>query len=235
MSTKASTQVESNEISESQMNSNPPICDDITKEYTSEGDEIKDTSSLRSDVWSHFQKIKLKLTGEPKARCLYCKKKLSALPKSGTTHLKDHSDSCPRKKMLDRKQKILTPSLMMGEGKKVNLQTYSFDPEFARKQLAYMIIMHEYPLRMVEHVWFRKFCHALQPAFKVVSRNTMKSDIFKIYDVERGRTMRLMERNTSKISLTTDMWTSSNKKRGFMVITAHFIDDSWKLHSRILR
>lgn len=95
MSTKVSTQVESNEISESQMNSNPPICDDVTKEYTSEGDEIVDTSSLRSDVWLHFQKLKLKLTGEPKARCLYCKKKLSALPKSGTTHLKDHRDSCP--------------------------------------------------------------------------------------------------------------------------------------------
>ncbi|KAI8554997.1 hypothetical protein RHMOL_Rhmol05G0139600 [Rhododendron molle] len=47
------------------MNSNPPICDDVTKEYTSvtsEGDEIVDTSSLRSDVWPHFQKIKLKLT-----------------------------------------------------------------------------------------------------------------------------------------------------------------------------
>ncbi|KAF7145491.1 hypothetical protein RHSIM_Rhsim04G0132300 [Rhododendron simsii] len=71
VSTKMSTQVESNEISESQMNSNPPICDDVTKKYTSEGDEIVDTSSVRSDVWLHFQKIKLKLRGEPIARFVY--------------------------------------------------------------------------------------------------------------------------------------------------------------------
>ncbi|KAG5550803.1 hypothetical protein RHGRI_015684 [Rhododendron griersonianum] len=123
----------------------------------------------------------------------------------------------------------------MGEGKKANIQSYSYDPEVARKQLAYMIIMHEYPLSMVEHAGFRRFCHALRPAFHVISRNTMKRDIFKIYDVEKVKTMRLIERNKSRVSLTTDMWTSISKKRGFMVITAHIIDDSWKLQSRILR
>lgn len=123
----------------------------------------------------------------------------------------------------------------MGEGKKANIQSYSYDPEYARKQLAYMIILHEYPLSIVDHVGFRRFCHALNPAFHVVSRNTLKRDILKIYDVERVKTMRFMERSKGKISLTTDMWTSSNKKKGFMVVTAHFIDDSWKLQSRIIR
>ncbi|KAF7121304.1 hypothetical protein RHSIM_Rhsim13G0141600 [Rhododendron simsii] len=61
-----------------------------------------------------------------------------------------------------------------------------------------------------------------------------KEGHFKIYDVEKLKTMRLMERNKSRVSLTTDMWTSISKKRGFMVITAHIIDDSWKLQSRIL-
>ncbi|KAG5565319.1 hypothetical protein RHGRI_001273 [Rhododendron griersonianum] len=138
-------------------------------------------------------------------------------------------------KAIDNKQKFIIPSLLMGEGKMANIQSYSYDPEVARKQLAYMIIMHEYPLSMVEHVGFRRFCHALQLVFHVISRNTMKRDIFKIYDVEKLKTMRLMERNKSRVSLTTDMWTSISKKRGFMVITSHIIDDSWKLQSRILR
>ncbi|KAF7119442.1 hypothetical protein RHSIM_Rhsim13G0135100 [Rhododendron simsii] len=138
------------------------------------------------------------------------------------------------KKAIDSKQKFITPSLLMGESKKANMQSYSYDPEVARRQLAYMIIMHEYPLSMVEHAGFRRFCYALQPAFHVISRNTIKRDIFKIYDVEKLKTMRLMERNKSRVSLTTDMWTSISKKRGFMVITAHIIDDSWKLQSRIL-
>ncbi|XP_074315247.1 zinc finger BED domain-containing protein RICESLEEPER 2-like [Silene latifolia] len=45
----------------------------------------------------------------------------------------------------------------------------------------------------------------------------------------------LMMKTKSKIALTTDMWTSSNQKKGYMAVTAHFIDISWKLQSRILR
>ncbi|TXG49073.1 hypothetical protein EZV62_024948 [Acer yangbiense] len=74
----------------------------------------------------------------------------------------------------------------------------------------------------------------VQPLFTVVSRNTIKNDILKIYDYKRSKTMQLLERNDSMIAITTDMWTS-NKKKGFMAVSAHFIDESWKLQSRILR
>jgi hypothetical protein len=48
-----------------------------------------------------------------------------------------------------------------------------------------MIVVHEYPLSMVDHVGFRRFCAALQPLFKVVSRNTIKKDILDMYEVQR--------------------------------------------------
>ena len=64
----------------------------------------------------------------------------------------------------------------------------------------------------------------LQSMFKLVTRNTLKSDILKIYDNEREKALKMMDKNGSKMAITTDMWTSSNKKRGFMVITTHFID-----------
>ncbi|KAG5515385.1 hypothetical protein RHGRI_036437 [Rhododendron griersonianum] len=69
----------------------------------------------------------------------------------------------------------------------------------------------------------------------MVSRNTIKSDIFKIYDVEKVKTMKALEKIQGRVAVTTDMWTASNQKRGYMVITAHFVDDSWNLQSRILR
>ncbi|XP_026452125.1 zinc finger BED domain-containing protein RICESLEEPER 2-like [Papaver somniferum] len=103
-----------------------------------------------------------------------------------------------------------------------------------RKELAYMIILHEYPLSIVEHEGFRRYSNALQPLFKVVSRNTIKNDIFKIYDEEKVKIMQLLEKHQGKIALTTDMWTSKQKK-GYMVITSHFIDDSWILQSQIIR
>ncbi|KAF7153098.1 hypothetical protein RHSIM_Rhsim01G0156000 [Rhododendron simsii] len=137
--------------------------------------------------------------------------------------------------MVDSKQTFLTPSVMIGAGKSSTLQAYAFNLDHVRKQLAHMIIMHECPLSIVEHLGFKRFCYALQPSFHVVCQNTIKKDILMIYEVERMKTMRLLERNQSRVSFTTDMWTASNQKRGFMVITTHWIDDSWKLQSRIIR
>ena len=117
---------------------------------------------------------------------------------------------------------------------KLSLSTYSFDQENARKDLASMIVLHEYPLTIVDHVGFRKYSNTLQPLFKMVSRNTIKNDILKIYDYEKSKTMDLLGNNRSRIAITTDMWTS-NQKKGFMVVTAHFINDSWTLQSRVIR
>ncbi len=117
---------------------------------------------------------------------------------------------------------------------KLSIGTYSFDQEKARNDLARMIVLHEYPLSMVDHVGFRNYSNTLQPLFKMVSRNTVKNDIFKIYEHEKLKTMELLGNNKSRIAITTDMWTS-NQKKGYMVITAHFINDSWILQSRVLR
>lgn len=73
-----------------------------------------------------------------------------------------------------------------------------------------MIIMHELPLRFVEY------------------------EGFKLFDFEKAKTIALLEDITIKVSITTDMWTSSNKKKGYMVMTTHFIDNSWTLRNPIL-
>ncbi|KAL6137940.1 hypothetical protein ACLB2K_063229 [Fragaria x ananassa] len=105
----------------------------------------------------------------------------------------------------------------------------------AKTELANMIIMHEYPLSMVNHLGFKRYSKVLQPSFKVPCRNTIKKEIMKIFEFEKEKTVKLIQMNTSGIAITTDMWTASNQKKGFMAITSHFIDDSWNLHSRLLR
>ena len=117
----------------------------------------------------------------------------------------------------------------------MSLNAYQFDQVKVRNNLAHMVIIHEYPLSMVDHIGFREFVSSLQPLFKIISRNTLKSDILKIYDNEREKALKMMNKNGSRMAITTDMWTSSNKKRGFMVITAHFVDHTWMLQSRVLR
>ncbi|TXG47970.1 hypothetical protein EZV62_027264 [Acer yangbiense] len=37
------------------------------------------------------------------------------------------------------------------------------------------------------------------------------------------------------VAITSDMWTTTNQKKGYMTITAHFIDESWHLPHRLSR
>jgi hypothetical protein len=56
----------------------------------------------------------------------------------------------------------------------VTLEKYTFDQDVARKELPSIIIVHQYALSMVDHVGFRRLYAALQPLFKVVSRNMLE-------------------------------------------------------------
>ena len=62
----------------------------------------------------------------------------------------------------------------------MSLNTYQFDQAKVRNKLARMVILHEYPLSMVDHIGFREFVTDLQPMFKLVTRNTLKSDILNL-------------------------------------------------------
>ena len=55
------------------------------------------------------------------------------------------------------------------------------------------------------------------------------------YMEEKKAALQYMSVSKSKVSVTTDMWTSENQKRGYMAVTAHFIDDSWTLRNIIIR
>lgn len=68
-----------------------------------------------------------------------------------------------------------------------------------------MIILYEYPISMAEHNGFRMYSKALQLLLNVVSQNTIRSDIMKIYKIEKTKTKKLIEHNHSRIVITTDM------------------------------
>ena len=117
----------------------------------------------------------------------------------------------------------------------MSLNIYQFDQVKMRNNLSHMVILHEYPLSIVDHIGFREYVGSLQHLFKLISRNTLKSEILKIYNNEREKTLKMTDKDRSRMTITIDMWTLSNKKRRFIVITAHFIDHTWTLQSWVLR
>ena len=55
------------------------------------------------------------------------------------------------------------------------------------------------------------------------------------YEEEKKKAIDYMTMNQSRVAITTDMWTADHQKKGYMAITAHFIDESWKLRNVIMR
>ncbi|KAI5677556.1 hypothetical protein M9H77_08506 [Catharanthus roseus] len=124
--------------------------------------------------------------------CQYCKNEFKDDSKTGTTGLKNHIDKYPARKCPSinesfehkKKKQVQVEKLVDG---KVQVRSFTFDPEVSRKELARVIVLHEYPLSIVEHVGFRRFVSRLQPLFHMVSPNTIKKDIMNIYDIEKDR------------------------------------------------
>jgi hypothetical protein len=165
---------------------------------------------LKSDVWLEFEQVTV--DGKLKAQCNWCKKQLVGDSKAGTTHLRSHLGSY-QSQQVRKGLKQATLKLSKDEHGAIIVDKYVFYQQVARKELAIMICVHEYPLSMVDHVGFRRFCATLQPLFKTMSRNTIKRDILDMYEVQRSSMVNFFQKCQSRIAVTTDMWTTNHQKR----------------------
>ncbi|XP_057550579.1 zinc finger BED domain-containing protein DAYSLEEPER-like [Amaranthus tricolor] len=136
------------------------------------------SKKLTSEAWTYFDLVHV--NGVQMAKCKTCKKILSYKRKiDGSTYLAVN----------EKPKKVV------------------FDQEVSRKELMKMVVMHEYPLSMVDHIGFRNFVRSLNDNFKMISRNTLKNDVIKTYNTERSSLKVLLERNEGRIAITTDMFT----------------------------
>ncbi|CAI0465288.1 unnamed protein product [Linum tenue] len=193
-------------------------------------EEVIDVAKLKRLVWKHFKKIKV--NNMRKAKCNNCGKLLGGYSSNGTSHLKNHTSSCLHRKIHEGSQNILGPNYM-AKGRK-DLLASAFDASTYKNELDVAILMHEYPLSMVDHLYFKRFVCSLQPMFSVPSRNSMKKEIFCVYENERKKIQKVIDESKGRIAITTDLWTASNQKKGYMAAMAHYIDKSWILRSHML-
>ncbi|KAK1397720.1 hypothetical protein POM88_007583 [Heracleum sosnowskyi] len=113
----------------------------------------KGGSRLRSDVWQHYdRKI---VGGVLRAFCKYCPEDLNGNSGSGTSHLRNHYTK-KHKQNENMRQKLLTSNFNKNHQQ---LASCSFNQAVSKKELASMIIMHEYPISIVDHVGFRRNFH----------------------------------------------------------------------------
>lgn len=198
----------------------------------------------KSIVWEHFT-VESVGAGNVRACCNQCKKSFAYITGSklaGTSHLKRHIalGICPVSRQKNQLVSYTPGSKTNGtEPPKKRyraspgIPSFNFDQNHCNHEIARMIILHDYPLHIVEQPGFLDFVRTLQPQFNMLSFNTIQGDCVTIYLNEKQSLLNLVKGIPGKISLALDLWIS-NQGLGYVFITGHFIDDDWNLHRRIL-
>ncbi|XP_022728849.1 zinc finger BED domain-containing protein RICESLEEPER 2-like [Durio zibethinus] len=141
-----------------------------------------------SAVWLEFKEVTLS-DGFKKGECVHCKKKLAI----------NTINTCGDVQIL--------PAFTDGK----------FDMAKMREAAAHWILMHEHPFSIIEEKDFNMMQKRGMPEWEKVSRNTIKKNCMQVYEAEKKKLKALLK-TVNKISLTTDLWKSSNQKIEYMGI-----------------
>lgn len=101
------------------------------------------------------------------------------------------------------------------------------------KLVTMMICTDMQPLSIVEDRGFRKLVSALDPKYVLPSRRDISRRLLPALYKEHQDILKKELNSTSTISVTTDIWTS-RKTEAFLTVTAHFLNENWKLVSVVL-
>lgn len=119
------------------------------------------------------------------------------------------------------------------KGEHINYGNVFFDQKRSEVDLARMVILHGYPLTMVEHIGFRMFVRRLQPSFELVTSEKIEAGCMEIYKKEKQKVYEILDKLPGKIGLTFDTWTASEDAK-YLCLTAHYIDETWQLQKKVL-
>ncbi|CAN6837032.1 unnamed protein product [Brassica oleracea] len=199
----------------------------------------------KSMVWEHFT-IETTSPGSSKACCKHCRKSFAYITGqklAGTSHLKRHIQLgiCPMSRGGDQLTQIspdakdvvvTTPPKKRQRASSTPLNA-PLDQDRCYGEMAKMIIMHEYPLHMVEHSGFARFVRALRPQLGMATFHAIHADCVAIYLSEKQKLSAFIGEIPGQVNLTVDLW-SSNQSVGYAFVTGHFIDKDWNLTRRLL-
>jgi len=140
---------------------------------------------------------------------MICKQKFAMGPTFGTTNLKRHLEKHNPDKAKE------------GQNEPIDQKTY-------REKMSLAICRHNYAFNFVEHKGIRDIHSYLNSIARHISRNTAKSDILNLYAREKELLKAELALISSRVCLTSDMWTSL-VSNGYMCVTAHYVDINWVL------
>ncbi|CAL9232934.1 unnamed protein product [Arabidopsis halleri] len=205
---------------------------DLTHEQSSEIPEGESQENSRkrrkktSEMWIHFTQAGKGDDGKNRVKCNYCGEKLVYEPTTGTSPMKRHHQRCIKKP----KYKHVADMIIDGDGKTRRMK---IDQSVVREKFSRVIIRHDLPFSVVEYEELRRFFQYLNPDYSYYTRNTAATDVVKTWEIEKNKLKMDLAKIQSRICLTSDCWTAISGE-GYISLTAHYVDESWTLNSKIL-
>ena len=186
----------------------------------------KNKRAKTSYCWKYFKEIGV-ASNRKKCKCKTCGKEYSCSGKLGTSHL--HCHIC----------KSLTIPRFDDIGNMIvnyttNMRFRKLDHNVVCKLTAQMIILHDLSFQCVKLSGFKTLCQCLSfNEKKSISRNTITTNMMTIYLLEKENLKNQLARSGGRVCLTFDCWTACTT-HSYITLTTYFIDNNWKLNSKLL-
>ena len=208
-------------------------------EGTHEGSQSRKRKepSNKSKMWQYFTRCKLP-DGQidPKyCTCNYCHERVLCLTeKNGTSSMLYHSKRCEKHPCYQKsKESDPTQTRLSRDNVSGGTGYRRWNKKRCDDKCIEMIIKDELPFRFVEREGFRALCNELEPQWTVLDRKQVAKGVLERFNTEKSMLLSQLKRSDTRVSITTDTWTSI-QNINYMVVTAHFLDHDWVLHKRII-
>ncbi|KAL6659403.1 hypothetical protein ACP70R_003443 [Stipagrostis hirtigluma subsp. patula] len=104
-----------------------------------------------------------------------------------------------------------------------------FDQEASYLELTRMIILHGYPLSIVEHEEMRRFTKSLNSAFNLASSIDIEEYSTLLFQKEKADLKEKIALSSHRVSLSASLWAPHGPEAAvkYLCLAVHFIDSDW--------
>jgi hypothetical protein len=191
-------------------------------------------SVSRAKCWKHMDKREIVENGIKSyiVVCHYCKTELSADSTGGTGHLNRHFRACLKKTGQTFGTGVQTQLNFAADG---TVSTWVYNPQLAHEEIIKYIVFEDLPIMMGESPNFKNLIQrAFCPQYQHASRTTIKSNLMSQYRKQLAALKESLKKVQFSFSLTLDIWTLSHQKASYISVTAHYLDNLYCLHKRVI-
>jgi uncharacterized C2H2 Zn-finger protein len=141
---------------------------------------------------------------------------------------KKHPQLLPQKKTSMNAMKQTTLSFS-----KQNSIIPPFSDENFQQYLTNLFVVQDLPFLLLESSEFRDLLLLMRPGTRIIKADALKNRIMDYFKKTKAQMTVFFSSIDSRISFTTDVWTSPNDL-AFMAITAHWISADFHIHSLLI-